>query len=59
MKVYGLGISRSSKGKGEWTSARLLPYTMCVHTLCGSGWDTMMVLVVEVDEADNVLQRRR
>lgn len=50
MKVYGLGRSRSSKGKGEWTSARLLPYTMYVHTLCGSGWDTMMVLVVEVDE---------
>lgn len=52
MKVYGLGRSRSSQGKGEWTSIRLNPYTMCIHTLCGGGWPTMQVLVVEVDEED-------
>lgn len=48
MKKYGLGRSRSSEGKGEWTSVHLNPYTNCIHTLVGGGWKTMMVLVVEV-----------
>ena len=51
MKKYGLGRSRSSEGKGEWTGVNLNPYVNCIHTLVG-GWKTMMVLVVEVDEED-------
>lgn len=52
MKKYGLGRSRSSEGKGEWTGVNLNPYVNCIHTLVGGGWKTMMVLVVEVDEED-------
>ena len=47
---YGLGRSRSSKGKGEWTGISLNPYTNCIHTLVGGGWPTMLVAVVEVYE---------
>lgn len=54
-KVYGLGRSRSNKGKGEWTGVHLNPYVNCVHTLCGGGFETMAVLIVEVYEEDHVL----
>lgn len=37
MKVFGLGRSRSDKGKGEWTNVHLNPYTNCIHTLVGGG----------------------
>lgn len=50
--IYGLGRSRSSKGKGEWTGVRLNDYTMCIHTLVGGGWATMQVLVVEVEDEE-------
>lgn len=46
--IYGLGRSRSNKG--EWTGIHLNDYTMCIHTLCGGGWSTMQVLVVEVED---------
>lgn len=35
MKKYGLGRSRSSEGKGEWTGVTLNPYVNCIHTLVG------------------------
>ena len=54
-KVYGLGRSRSSKGKGDWTNINLNEYTMCIHTLVGGGWPTMQVLIVEIDEENNTL----
>ena len=49
-KIYGLGRSRSNKGKGEWTGIHLNDYTMCIHTLVGGGFPTMQVLVVEVED---------
>ena len=52
MKVYGIGRTRSRQGKGEWTNARLLPYTMCIHT--PMGFETMQTLVVEVDESNTI-----
>lgn len=52
--VYGLGRSRSNKGKGEWTGIHLNDYTMCIHTLVGGGWSTMQVLVVEVDDEEEI-----
>jgi hypothetical protein len=48
--IYGLGRSRSNKGKGEWTGIHLNDYTMCIHTLVGAGFPTMQVLVVEVED---------
>lgn len=47
-KIYGLGRSRNKKG--EWTGLHLNDYTMCIHTLCGGGWATMQVLIVEVED---------
>ena len=55
MKVFGLGRSRSDKGKGEWTNVHLNPYTNCIHTLVGGGWPTMAVLIIEIDEEDTFL----
>lgn len=55
MKVFGLGRSRSGKGKGEWTNIHLNPYTNCIHTLVGGGWPTMAVLIIEIDEDDTFL----
>ncbi len=53
--AYGLGRSRSDKGKGNWTNVHLNPYTNCIHTLVGGGWPTMQVFVVETyGEEDNV-----
>lgn len=50
-KAYGLGRSRHG-GKGAISGLHLNDYTMCIHTLVGGGWDTMMVLVVEMYEND-------
>lgn len=47
IKAYGVARTRSNIGKGEITEWRLTPYTMCVHTLIGGGWDTMAVLIAE------------
>lgn len=54
-EVYGLSRSRDRKGKVIKRS--LNPFVNCIHTMAGGGWDTMEILVVEVYEKDNVLQR--
>lgn len=46
--VYGLGRSRDKKG--DWVGVHLNPYVNCIHTLAGGGFETMMVLIVEVYE---------
>lgn len=53
-EIYGLGRSRSSEGRGDWTNINLNPYVNCIHTLVGGGWKTMMVLIVEVYEEDEI-----
>lgn len=52
-QVFGIGRSRSSRGKGEWQNIHLNDYTMCIHTLCGGGWPTMQVLIAEIYEEKN------
>lgn len=42
------GLSRSRDHKGVIVKRSLVPYTNCIHTMVGSGWKTMEVLVVEV-----------
>lgn len=49
------GLSRSRDHKGVIVKRSLVPYTNCIHTMVGSGWKTMEVLVVEVYEEGNVL----
>jgi hypothetical protein len=51
MRQY-YGLSRSRDKKGRIVKRNLVPYTMCLHTCAGGGRDTMMVLVVEVDEEE-------
>ena len=46
--VYGLGRSRDKKG--DWVGVHLNPYVNCIHTRVGGGFETMMVLIVEVYE---------
>ena len=50
-KVYGLGRSRDKKG--DWVGVHLNPYVNCIHTnVGGGGFETMMVLIVEVYEEE-------
>lgn len=51
IKAYG--ISRSRDKKGKIVKQELKDYTMCVHTMCGGGWETMAVLVMEVYETND------
>lgn len=44
-KAYG--ISRTRDERGNITKTELKPYTMCIHTNVGGGWDTMAVLIAE------------
>lgn len=44
------GLSRSRDRKGNIVKRNLNPYINCLHTSCGSGYETMEVLVVEVYE---------
>lgn len=50
-KAYG--ISRTRDERGNITKTELKPYTMCIHTNVGGGWDTMAVLIAEEYEEDN------
>ena len=51
--IYGL--SRSRDKHGNIVKRNLNDVVNCIHTLVGSGWDTMQVLVVEVYEEDVLL----
>lgn len=46
------GISRTRDKKGVIIKQEPKPWTMCVHTMCGGGWETMAVLVLEVYDGD-------
>lgn len=48
MKKYGL--SRTRDAKGNIIKRTLLPYVNCLHANCGGGYETMMVLIVEVED---------
>ena len=50
-KIYGL--SRVRDKKGNIIKRDLKPYVNCIHTMVGSGYETMQVLVLEVYEDDN------
>ena len=45
MNVYGL--SRTRDGSGNIVGFHLCPYTMCLHTKIGGGWETMGVYIAE------------
>lgn len=57
MKRICYGIGRSRDGKGKVVDQHPLPYTMCIHTNVGGGWETMQVLVMEKIEYENWAQR--
>lgn len=47
------GVSRSRDRKGKIVHQELKPYTMCIHTNVGGGYETMAVLVAEVVRYEN------
>lgn len=53
-KAYG--ISRTRDERGNITKTELKPYTMCIHTNVGGGWDTMAVLIAEEYEGDTEIR---
>lgn len=53
-KAYG--ISRTRDEQGNITKTELKPYTMCIHTNVGGGWDTMAVLIAEEYEGDTEIR---
>lgn len=53
-KAYG--ISRTRDERGNITKTELKPYTMCIHTNVGGGWDTMVVLIAEEYEGDTEIR---
>ena len=48
MKKQAYGVSRSRDRKGKIVHQELKPYTMCIHTFVGGGYESMAVLVAEV-----------
>lgn len=53
-KAYG--ISRTRDERGNITKTELKPYTMCIHTNVGGGWDTMAVLIAEEYEGNTEIR---
>ena len=47
-EIYGL--SRSRDAKGNIVKRSLMNWVNCLHASCGGGYETMWVLVVEVEE---------
>lgn len=47
MRKVCFGISRSRDKKGIIVKQELKPYTMCIHTNVGGGYETMQVLIAE------------
>ena len=47
------GVSRSRDRKGKIVHQELKPYTMCIHTYVGGGYESMAVLVAEVVRYEN------
>lgn len=48
MKKIIYGLSRTRDAKGNIIKRSLNDYVNCLHASCGGGYETMMVLVVEV-----------
>lgn len=44
------GVSRTRDKKGVIVKRDLRDWINCVHTMAGSGWETMEILVLEVYE---------
>ena len=53
MKRNCYGVSRSRDRKGKIVHQELKPYTMCIHTFVGGGYESMAVLVSEVVRYEN------
>jgi len=56
-RIAAYGVSRTRDSKGVIVNRTLRPWANCVHTMCGAGWETMEVLVLEVYEEDSAAGR--
>ena len=52
MRTECYGISRTRDSKGVIVKRDLRDWVNCVHTMAGSGWETMEILVLEVYDGE-------
>lgn len=50
-RTAAYGVSRTRDKMGVIVKRDLRDWVNCVHTMCGGGWETMEVLVLEVYES--------
>lgn len=53
MKKEIYDLSRTRDKKGEIVKRTLKNHVNCLHASCGGGYETMLILVVEIYEEDN------
>lgn len=53
MKKEIYGLSRTRDKKGEIVKRTLKNHVNCLHASCGGGYETMLILVVEIYEEEN------
>lgn len=53
MKKIIYGLSRTRDAKGNIIKRSLNDYVNCLHASCGGGYETMLILVVEIYEEEN------
>ncbi len=51
-RINTYGVSRSRDEAGNIVKRELKPYTMCLHTRVGTGYETMQVLIAEEYDLD-------
>lgn len=54
-RIGAYGVSRTRDRQGVIVRRDLRDWVNCVHTMCGGGWETMEVLVLEVYYEGNEL----
>ena len=57
-RTRAFGLARTRDETGKVTKWSLKPYTMCLHSLIGGGWDTMAVLIAEEYESTDMCGER-
>lgn len=50
MKTNVYGFSRSRDAKGNIVDRKINDYVNCIHTMVGSGYETMQVLIIYAEE---------
>lgn len=54
-RTAAYGVSRTRDARGVIVKRDVRPWSNCVHTMVGGGWETMEVLVLEVYDEDETV----